>query len=301
MICSGKSNEIQCHKLILSCLSPYFKTMFSSDFNESKTDEIAMPETDPSTMSTIVHYAYTGDLRLDVTNVQNIFCLASLLQVESILNICAEFMDANMDLTNCLDLFKFSTQFNSEYLRSKSREFILRNFTELVKIEEFVQFDDTDLLAEIMSDDNLDIPNEEILVIALLKWTDKCSKERMVSFKNIFLNCIRLSLLDKEFYTNFLSKNRELLLSCFGSTTNLEDLFNPRLLAIFKQRSGMAKAEHCFLLIGGNCDLVDGTYVNCFNPFNGEKYFLSKGYAEKTAFNERGYFHIENPGIFQEK
>lgn len=271
--------------------------MFLSDFNESKSNEIFMSETDPSTMSVIVHYAYTGELKLDVANVQSVFCLASLLQVESILNICAEYMDENMDLTNCLDLFKFSTLYNTEYLRSKSREYVLRNFSKLIIGQEFLEFSDGNLLADIMADDKLDVPNEEILVTSLLNWTNNNPNDRCDFFKNIFLNCIRLSLLDRDFYKNFLSKNKDFLLSCFGSLENLENLINPRLMAKFKQRSGMAKAEHCFLLIGGNCDLADGTYVNCFNPFNGEKYFLSKSYTEKTAFIERGYFHTENPGI----
>lgn len=59
----------------------------------------------------------------------------------------------------------------------------------------------------------------------------------------------------------------------------------------------MAKAEQCFLLIGGNCDLADGSYVNCFNPFNGEKYFLSRSFLEKASLLNKGYFHIENPGV----
>jgi hypothetical protein len=65
----------------------------------------------------------------------------------------------------------------------------------------------------------------------------------------------------------------------------------------FKKRAGMSKAKYCFLLVGGNCDLDDGYYVNCFNPFNGDKYMMSRGFIEKKNFMSNGYFHVENPGV----
>lgn len=63
-----------------------------------------------------------------------------------------------------------------------------------------------------------------------------------------------------------------------------------------KIRSGMNKPDYCFLLLGGNCDLDDGFYVNCFNPDNGKKFMISKNFQEKLKFVSKGYFHIENPG-----
>ncbi|CAF0718298.1 unnamed protein product [Brachionus calyciflorus] len=306
IICSEKSNLntdlindkiIYSHKLVLACLSPYFDTLFSSNFDESKTNKVYMPQTDYDTLLNIVNYAYTGDIELNVHNVQNIFCLANLLQIESLTNISSEFMDSNLDVLNCLEVLKFSKQYSCEYLEIKSREFIHKNFVDILKLKEFVEFSDGDILIELFNSDQLDVPNEEILLDSLLKWTQFKLDERKNYFKKIFLDSIRLSLIEPEILSVYINENKDFIQSCFTDMNLITDLVRPKMLSQVKKRSGMAKAEQCFLLVGGNCDLDDGTYVNCFNPFNGEKYFLSKSYAEKIAFSDRGYFHIENPGV----
>ncbi len=54
-------------------------------------------------------------------------------------------------------------------------------------------------------------------------------------------------------------------------------------------------AEDSFLFIGGNSDLDDGAYVNCYNISNNGKYFTSKSFLDKSKHG-RGYYHLENPG-----
>ena len=104
----------------------------------------------------------------------------------------------------------------------------------------------------------------------------------------LFFKCIRFSLLDKVYVKDFLGKNLnllssnpkclELIESYLKMLNSDSELYNQK--SLLKQlnekyefslnenkRAGMTQAQYCFILIGGNYELDDGFYVNCFNPF----------------------------------
>ncbi len=114
---SSKCTTIPCHKVVLSAFSPYFKAMFSSNLIETKTNKVNMSQTDYSTLNDVVNYAYCGSIHLNVNNVQSLFSLASLLQVSDLLDACSDFMVANLDVYNSIDVYSLSKRYSNEYLR----------------------------------------------------------------------------------------------------------------------------------------------------------------------------------------
>lgn len=292
--------------------------MFSSNLAESRTNKIRMPNTDYKTLNEIINYAYSGSIDLNVNNVQNIFSLASLLQIKDIISACCDYMESQMDFQNSIDVYNFSKHHMCTYLINKSKEFINRNFTEIVKTNEFLELNDSSLLADLISNDDLDVPSEEFLLNTIVSWIEHDFSARKAHFEMLFFKCIRFSLLDTVYVKDFLEKNLnllssnpkclELIESYLKMLNSDSELYNQKSLLKKlnekyefslneNKRAGMTKAQYCFILIGGNYELDDGFYVNCFNPFNGEKYFLSRSFLENSKVTSRGYFHIENPGV----
>lgn len=274
--------------------------MFSSNLIETKTNRVYMPNTDHKTLVEIINYAYCGSIYLNVSNVQNIFSLASLFQVKDILKACSDFMESELDLLNCVEIYQFAKQHMCDYLADKSKEFINKYFCDLVKSPEFLDIQDVELLEELLSSDELEVENEKIVLDSLVKWINFDIQNRIVYFERIFLKSIRYCLIEPLNLANFLEQNQLILNSspkCQNILLNLSKSKNKDYINLnHKRRIGIA--QECFLLIGGNCDLADGTYVNCFNPLNGHKFFLSKSFLDKVSLLNKGYFHIENPGYF---
>lgn len=317
--------SISCHKIILASFSPYFQAMFSSDLLESKTNIVKLDSTDYQTLKDIIDYAYTGTIDLNINNVQNIFTLASLLQVKDLIDACCDYIESQLDASNVIEIYTFSNMHMCEYLSNRSKEFLNRNFVDISDTIEFIEIEDAHLINEILASDEIDTPTEEFLVEKLMKWIFHNYELRKTHFEYLFTSTIRLSLIDSSFLIEFKQSYRDLLednpkcLSLVNDyiefnrmhSINIQEnsdkpaqkysqqisARNNLLKINEKRRAGMTKAQHSFILLGGNCDLDDGFYINCFNPFNGEKYYLSRNYLEKSKLLCKGYFHVENPGI----
>lgn len=300
---------IPCHKIVLSAFSPYFKAMFSSNLIETKTNKVNMSNTDYSTLNDVINYAYCGSIYLNVNNVQNIFSLASLLQVKDLTNACSDFMVSNLDIYNSIDVYSFSKRYLNDYLMKKSIEFINRNFNSIITTNDFLQIDDINLLIDLMSNDDLDIECEDTLLEYEFKWINFNLNQRKTFIDKLILSTIRFNLIEKKALNDFILLQNDLLINSEKLCNLINDILNSNssitnefienkygINLKWKKRAGMSKAKYCFLLIGGNCDLDDGYYVNCFNPFNGDKYIISRSFVEKKNFLSKGYFHIENPG-----
>lgn len=224
-------------------------------------------------------------------------------------------MESKLDTANCLDVYTFGKQHMCEHLTNKSREFIARHFNELIKTREFVEMEDVELLGDVLGCDELEVSTEEVVVEALLAWLKHKPDSRRAHAQRLFADTVRLDLVDAAYLCSLVQTHTEAV------TSSLVDLLARRLdeekwaaerpRRDDKPRAGMAKAQQCFLLLGGSatfmssasksddCDEGNGGaagYVNCVNLFNGEKYFLSTSYLDKPSYISKGFFHVEYPG-----
>ncbi|XP_064496734.1 kelch-like protein 10 [Pseudopipra pipra] len=80
--------EFKAHKLILSCQSTYFRTLFTS------TDKMVyeIPGVSAEMMGLIIDYAYTGTVPITEDNVESLLAAADQFGVKGIVNLCCEFL-----------------------------------------------------------------------------------------------------------------------------------------------------------------------------------------------------------------
>ena len=110
LVCTDESScagSIFCHKIVLAAFSPYFSAMFSSNFIENQTNKVFMPNTELASLEQIINYAYSGSINMNISNIQCIFSLASLLQVTELLNACTDYMHSNLDASNAIGVYHF--------------------------------------------------------------------------------------------------------------------------------------------------------------------------------------------------
>jgi hypothetical protein len=78
------AEEFACHKCVLASLSKYFNAMFSSELAERKMTMITLNDLDPSTLKSIIDYAYTSYLTINDNNVQALLSASNLFDIKPI-------------------------------------------------------------------------------------------------------------------------------------------------------------------------------------------------------------------------
>ena len=94
LICGEESDEeenniqveIPAHKIILSCCSPYFETMFCGNFTENNSNlaKIYIGGVTSQALIDIIQYFYTGILKIDQENVMELLEVADVLLLEQV-------------------------------------------------------------------------------------------------------------------------------------------------------------------------------------------------------------------------
>lgn len=65
---------------------------------------------------------------------------------------CCDFLEEQLDPSNCLGIKAFAETHGCEELRKAAEKYILKHFVELVDSEEFLQLDNEDLVSLIKCD-----------------------------------------------------------------------------------------------------------------------------------------------------
>ncbi len=188
--------ELHAHRIVLACCSPYFSAMFRNRHRESKQDRIDLMGIDSQSLSDLINYAYTSRLVIDPTNVQNLLAGAGLLQITPVIDACCEFLESLLDHENCLGIALFAEMHGCVRLYETSWSFVLENFNNVVKTEEFLLIP-LDYLTELVKSENLNVQCEEDVLDSVLKWFGHNRVDRLASLLSV-LSHVRLPLIDSD-------------------------------------------------------------------------------------------------------
>lgn len=274
--------EFSCHKNVLAATSPYFKLMFTLGMVESKKDKIEIFGVDSCSLKDILEYAYTGKVRITQSNAQNLLAAASLFQILPVQRACANFMENQLSVCNCVGIHYFAESHNCIALKIKAREFIEKNFVEICQGEEFLCLT-YNRLAEIVTSDELNVEKEEIVLDAILAWVAHDFKARKAFFCDL-LRTVRISLISKRYMKEKLWQHK-LVRECKKCQEYIKELqdyeSNPSTYEgetdfSLNLRSGMYQPEGCLLVLGG-VELTNvRPCINCYNPVSQECFYIEE-------------------------
>ncbi|XP_003746812.1 kelch-like protein 17 [Galendromus occidentalis] len=201
---TDSSIGLPCHKIVLAFSSPYFLTMFNSKLIESTSSEIVIHDVDHKSLKTIVDYCYCGNLYLCTESVQPLLQAACLLQMEKIIITCVGFFLLRLDPTNCIGVRALADTLSLQSLQSSADFYIVRNFRQVVKSEEFLQLTASEV-ERLLSDNRLNVPGEEVVFQAIMRWV-KHSEKRICELGRLLKQC-RLPRLPRNFLMNEVAEN----------------------------------------------------------------------------------------------
>ncbi len=192
--CDGKS--IAAHRLVLSAISPYFRSMFTGDLCESRQKVIKMENVEGEILATLVQFAYLLKLEIKNANVEGLLAASNLLQMKEVEKMCCDYLQAQLHSSNCLGIWALAEHYHCRELSAYTFKFILKNFSMVCHDEEFCCLSLENAMS-ILNNPNLSINSEEEVFEAGLRWIESDSK-REVHLSEI-LGCVRLGSLTPDY------------------------------------------------------------------------------------------------------
>ena len=166
---------IECNKSVLIAESPFFEAMFAHSFKEK--DLVEIQDIDPDIMKSILHFMHAGYLEVRSDNITDIIHACSFLQMNKLNTIVCEILaDTYLEIETCIPYFCLAQNYALCQLAETCRNYILRHFSELVSHPDLFRLDESNFI-NIISDDKLHIPNEDLAFEAALKWAEAGSRD----------------------------------------------------------------------------------------------------------------------------
>lgn len=202
--------EFPCHRASLCASSQYFRSMFSSRFQESRQTVIKLQGISRKAMDQLLDFMYEGRLKLDEENVESVFQAADLLEVSVLSRACVQFLQERVCHSNCLGLMDFASSYFLQPLQEQCQKLLYRDFQQVLQHDEFLSLQKARVL-ELLACERLQV-SEEVLVTAVLRWVSHRPAERKAALREL-LEKLRLPLLDPAFFAGTLEAD-ELVLDC---------------------------------------------------------------------------------------
>ncbi|KAK0052955.1 kelch-like protein 8 [Biomphalaria pfeifferi] len=199
------NKHFHCHRLVLACVSQYFRAMFNSRMAEATEKSITIKDIDEEAMEKLIQFAYTSHIRLNTDNVQSILYAASILQIEAVANACSRFMQSHLHPSNCIEVRSFAEAHNRVELIKTTDNYIRDNFIPVSQTDEFLSMP-IDILAALVSSPDLNVDNEEQVFVAVLTWI-KHDLEHRCHHLSSLLSKIKFPLMEPAFLLEKVEKD----------------------------------------------------------------------------------------------
>ncbi|TRY82274.1 hypothetical protein DNTS_009376 [Danionella cerebrum] len=139
LVVEGK--HIRAHRVVLAGASHFFNLMFTTSMMEAKNHEVELGGAEPEIIELLVEFIYTARISVNSNNVQSLLSAANQYQVEPVKKMCVEFLREQVDATNCLGISSLAECLNCPELKVAADDFIHQHFTDVYKMDEFLQLD----------------------------------------------------------------------------------------------------------------------------------------------------------------
>ncbi|XP_056438380.1 kelch-like protein 7 [Gadus chalcogrammus] len=195
LVVQGK--HFHAHRVVLAAASHYFNLMFTTSMLESLSKEVELRSAEPEIIEMLVEFVYTARISVNSSNVQSLLDAANQYQIEPVKKMCIEFLKGQVDATNCLGISALAACMDCPDLKGAAEDFVQIHFTEVYKLDEFLQLDVAQL-THLLQLDQLTVRAEAQIYDAAMRWLkyDACNRQRhMVKV----LGCVRFPLVSKTF------------------------------------------------------------------------------------------------------
>jgi len=196
--------KLNCHRVLLSAVSPYYKTLLA------KNEEPIFSDNDfpVGTLNKCLMFFYTGNIKVASTSVQKLIRAAQLVGSKELIDCCGEILETTLNNENCIVLRQLAIENGSEALEVSANNWICQNFNAVTKTQVFKDLN-VEVAEQILKSDaiNLEFPlseGEMVVFRACVRWL-KENYESRKAFSERILSTVRYPLIDIQHLLNDIS------------------------------------------------------------------------------------------------
>ena len=186
------SQSFQLHKGLLIAMSPYFRSMFTSGFEEAGKSQVELKGVTPGGFSAVVTFLYTSEICLNEGCIQDVMEAAAHLQIPCVLDFCASFMLEVLTTTHCFEYLKLVDMYGHLQAQDGILDFIAKSCRLVKEKEDFWNLP-YQFFLKILRNDDLEVTSEADVLRIALSWLSKhtCEPEEA----DALLGLVRLPLI----------------------------------------------------------------------------------------------------------
>ncbi|XP_049315425.1 kelch-like protein 3 [Bactrocera dorsalis] len=203
---SNPTALVPAHRLILAAASPYFENLFNG--NQGTNPVIEINDIDSDIFERLITFCYTGQVLITVNNLAAMLNAAIVLQLDDARNRIVDYLMTRIDEYTLQGAYTLERETQCEVLKTKIIEYETKNFMEISRSNEFLNFD-VEKLQRILVSDNLNITREEDAFDAIQRWYNYDVPARQEQLP-LLIACLRLT----QFKVDFLMTHIQPLPGC---------------------------------------------------------------------------------------
>ncbi|XP_006823842.1 uncharacterized protein LOC102809074 [Saccoglossus kowalevskii] len=203
---------LPCHRALLSACSDYFLSMFTE---KKRSDTVAITEIKGDVLKKLIDYIYTSKIAFTERDLYRVFEAAKKLLISDASQACFSVMAKILNSSTCLKTLKVADTAGNTDLAHKSREYALSRFVEACQFEYFPHIS-KERLVDLVSSDELCVPKEELVFVAIMSWVDHDAENRQTLLPEL-LPLIRFKHISESFISDdilvhqYIKNNAELM------------------------------------------------------------------------------------------
>ena len=193
-----EKKSFQAHRLILSCYSSYFKTMFETEMKEKYADIVTIDGVDASSLESLLNFIYTEKICINQQNVFDLLAASDYLQFDDAKQLCFDYLCSILSVATCFKVLQMADLYRNHCLSNQVFEFISKNFAQILSNQDY-KFQPKKYLLEILVNLKSDCVEERLVYYAIIGWV-KHEEKRIDDFAEIFQR-LNLSKFSPSFLT----------------------------------------------------------------------------------------------------
>nr|VZI46193.1 unnamed protein product [Spirometra erinaceieuropaei] len=159
---------LHAHRIILAARIPSFRATLSGPLREGNS-VLRWPTVPVSLATTLINYAYTGQVEITQANVEGIVMFARMVKLPVLETWAVQFMLNNVNLENLAATWDISRSLNVGVLTEACVQRMREGFESFIYSDLFVRLP-ADTVLSLLQSDSLSVNSEEQILAAISRW-----------------------------------------------------------------------------------------------------------------------------------